>query len=94
MKPKIASTKTNGKKRQLAKETLRALNGAELGQVAGGSANQVFGGGGGAGGFGYSLRALICTGVDTAVSGPNSYEPGDCGGGVNFTTSGIAFGGH
>ena len=39
---KIASTKTNGKKLQLAKETLRALNGAELGQVAGGSNTGVF----------------------------------------------------
>jgi hypothetical protein len=56
MKPKIASTKTNRKKLQLAKETLRSLNDTELGQVAGGSANQVFNGSGAALGDSVAVR--------------------------------------
>jgi hypothetical protein len=90
--------KTNGKKLQLAKETLRALNGTELGQVAGGSGNQVFTGGGyGAGGGSYelSLRAAICTNGGTGIEGSFSQTaPGACGGQSVLTLSpSIVFGG-
>jgi hypothetical protein len=72
-----------GKKLQLAKETLRSLNGAELGQVAGGSfntSNQVFDGGGGAGPGTGSLHGSICTGIaGTGNSGSFSSVPAGCG---------------